>query len=185
VVAHATPLIREHTGVGRQGGGDTGTRPERADVVGRPVPLGAVQAEPAHAGVHETGVAGGHAGVVEPGSLEGVEAQVGDEHVGPGDQVLEHLAAALGAVVEADGPLAPIVELERRVHLVAEGRREVGRHPAERIARQRLDLHDVGAPVGQDAGAARPGDPEAELDDLDPLHRSCHAAPPDRQPPEI
>ena len=185
VVAHAAALVRQLAPLGREGGGHARARPERPDVVGGPAPLVALQAEAGHAGVDEARVAGGERGVVEPGPLEGVDAEVGHEDVGAGDQVGQHGPAGVGAVVDADRALPPVVQLERRVHVLAGGGGEVGAHPAERVADERLHLHHVGPPVGQDRGAARSGHPEPDLDDLDALHRP-HRNPPSRSsmPPQ-
>ncbi len=43
-----------------------------------------------------------------------------------------------------------------------------------RVTGRRLDLDDVGAPVGQDAGRGRSGHPDPELDDFDAFYRSRH-----------
>jgi hypothetical protein len=45
------------------------------------------------------------------------------------------------------------------------------------IAVWRLDLDDVGAPVGEDSAGRRTRHPDAEFDDLDALHRSGHRHP--------
>ena len=53
-------------------------------------------------------------------------------------------------------------------------------HPAEhagRVARRRLDLDDVGAPVGQHSAGGGARHPDAEFDDHDALHRSGHRHP--------
>jgi hypothetical protein len=88
---------------------------------------------------------------------------VGDEHVGVGQQRPQHVLAARGAQVDGDGALAAVVQLERRVHLTAVRPRQ----SAKRIATERLDLDDLGAPVGEDGRARRRGQPEPELDDAD------------------
>ena len=61
--------------------------------------------------------------------------------------------------------LAPVVQLEHRVgrEITAEN---VEKRPA-RVAFGRLDLHDIGTPVGQDPSGPGPGDPDAELDHPD------------------
>ena len=46
-----------------------------------------------------------------------------------------------------------------------------------RVARRWLDLHDVGAPVGEQPAGGGARDPHAELDDANTLHRSRHRSP--------
>ena len=46
------------------------------------------------------------------------------------------------------------------------------RWKVRRITARRFDLHDVGAPVGEDAGGTGSGHPDAELDHPHPLERT-------------
>src|SRR6185503_13486889 len=77
--------------------------------------------------------------------------------------------------VEHDAALAAVVHLEWRAEAVLDAE-----HPAEHargIAVRRLDLDDVGAPVGEYSAGRRTGYPDAEFDDLDALQRSGHHHP--------
>ena len=90
--------------------------------------------------------------------------QVGQEHVGRGQQLLHPLSVLGIAEVEDHAALAPVVEGEGRVrHLVADA--QGPEHAAHRVAGGRLDLDDLGAPVGQQRGGCRRRHPHAELDD--------------------
>jgi hypothetical protein len=97
---------------------------------------------------------------------------VGEEHVGGGEQLHHRRLALVGLEVEHDAALRAVVELERRVgvQLAAEHLAE----DARRVARGRLHLDDVGAPVGEDAAGGRPGHPHPQLDDTNPFQRSRH-----------
>ena len=80
--------------------------------------------------------------------------------------------AFVGREVDDDAALGAVVELERWVH-----RQVAAQDPHElagRVAGGRLHLHDVGAPVGEDAAGRRAGDPHAELDHADAFERSGH-----------
>ena len=105
---------------------------------------------------------------VQPDPLQPARPVVGDEHVGVGEQRPQHLLPALGAQVHGHRSLAAVVQLERRVHLAAVRPRQ----PAERITTDRLDLDDVGAPVGEDRRARRRGQPQSELDHADACQRA-------------
>jgi hypothetical protein len=47
--------------------------------------------------------------------------------------------------------------------------------PTRSLSRRRLDLDDVGAPVGEDPSDGGRRDPDSEFHDLDPYQRSPHA----------
>src|SRR5205085_10457163 len=81
-----------------------------------------------------------------------------DEHVGAGSQAVQHLATAIVAEVDADGPLAAI---ERR-----EAGRSIARGPdAERVARTGwLDLDHISPERGQQHAGVRSGDEGGDLD---------------------
>src|SRR5439155_3963228 len=68
---------------------------------------------------------------------------------------------------------AAVVDLERRIdgYGDAEG---AGKEAAEGVTGGRLDLDDVGAPIAEDGGGGRAGDPDAHLDNFDALHGSRH-----------
>ena len=84
-------------------------------------------------------------------------------------QPVHDVDALVGREVEHDAALAAVVELEQRVDVEVAAEHALER--SGRIALGRLDLDDVGAPVGEDAARTRAGDPHAELDDPDPLER--------------
>ena len=153
--------------------GDAGPGPEGGDVVGATVRVGALQAVTGDDGVDEAGVALVHLVGPEPDALQGGRTQVGQEDVRLGHQLMGQRQAALAREVEGDGPLAPVVQLEHRVgrQITAE---DVEERPA-RVAFGRLDLHDVGTPVGQDPSGPRTGDPDPELDHPDAAQRPAHA----------
>src|SRR5690606_37943202 len=67
--------------------------------------------------------------------------------------------------------LAAVVHLELRREAAAA---EEGAEPAERVSCRRLDLDDVGAPIGEDAGGRRSRHPHADLDGADALQRPAH-----------
>ena len=78
----------------------------------------------------------------EPDALQGGRAQVGQEDICLGHQLMRQAQAALAREVEGDGTLAPVVQLEDRIggEIAAEN---VEEGPA-RVAFGRLDLHHVG-----------------------------------------
>ena len=51
---------------------------------------------------------------IELEALEGARAHVGDQHVGRGEQAVEHGVVVEVAQVEHHRALAPVVDLERR-----------------------------------------------------------------------
>jgi hypothetical protein len=65
--------------------------------------------------------------------------------------------------IEHDAAFAAVVELERRVRRQLHPRRRQV-EPAERVAVGRLDLDDLGAPVGEHPAGRGARDPHAELD---------------------
>ena len=143
---------------------EPGAGPERPDVVGGTVPLVAAQPVAADAAVHETRVAFDRGRRLEAEPVEGVRAEVADEDVGGGEQLFETLPAVGLPQVEHHAALAPVVEREGRVrHVAVDAQRP--EHLAHRIAGRCFDLDHVGAPVGQQGGRRRSGDPDAQLHD--------------------
>ncbi len=173
VIPHGAALVGRVAARRRQRRGDAGARPEGADVVGRPVAVGAALAVAGDARVDEARVAGAQPRVVETERLEDLRPHVGHEHVRAVDELARDAPAVLGAEVERDAPLAAVVELEGRV-----GGQLGARHgeieAAERIPVGRLDLHHLRAPVGEHAARRGAGDPEPELDHPHACHRSGH-----------
>ncbi len=124
--------------------------------------------------------------------VEGVGPQVADEDVGGLEQGVEALAGLGLAQVEHDAALAPVVEGERRVghvdterHLLTVRGTSAGaflyrvvvdaerpEHAAHGVAGGRLDLDDLGAPVGHQRGGGRGRHPHAQLDDAQPGERA-------------
>ncbi len=183
-----TPVQRSEGGLGcehaRQVVGDGHARPYRWSVrfagqveqspVGDaeaveagPLGVGAVLAEGADAHQHESGV-------------ERVGAQSPVLH-GPGPEVLAHdvrrrgQAAeellALGGAQIARHALAPAT-LDRPEQRIAVDERSDGAH--EVTASGLLHLHDVGAPLTQQARAERRTDPGADVDHPQALERARH-----------
>ena len=164
VVTDAAPRVERRALVVGHLHGEPGPGPERSDVVGGAVPLGAAQPVAADAAVHEMRMALDGRRGLQPEPVEGVGAEVADEDVGRGEQVLEVLPSLGSAQVEHDAAFAPVVEREGRVrHVAVDAQRP--EHLAHGVARRGLDLDDVGSPVGQQRSGRRCGDPDAQLDD--------------------
>src|ERR1051325_10608991 len=92
---------------------------------------------------------------------------------------LDHFLAARLLEIDRDAPLAAVhrqeVLREVRVGSVGPGE-EADSHPARELAALAgLDLHDVGAEVGQKERRVRALDLLADLDDTNSGERSCHA----------
>ena len=163
VVPDAAAGVERHALAVGQLDRQTRAGPEGADVVGRAVPVLAAQAVPAHAAVDEPRVAGHRGRRLEPEAVERVGAQVGEEHVRRGQQLLQPLPGLGVAHVEDDAALAPVVLREggvRQVPADAEGTEGA----AHRVAVGRLHLDDVRAPVGQQRAGRGCGDPDTHLD---------------------
>ena len=142
----------------------TRPRPERTDVIGRSVPLVAPQAVPADAAVDETGVAGHRRGRLQAETIERVGPEIADEDIRRRQQVLQMLFVLGPAQVQHDAAFAPIVEGEGRVrHIAVDPQR--AEHVAHGVAGGRLDLYDIGAPVGQEGCRGGRGHPDAQFDD--------------------
>ena len=161
MVAEAPALVRQVLAGRRERRGHAGATPVGAHVVRRTVTLGSVESVPGDAAVDQPRVAGVDGRPVETEPLEPARPVVRDEHVGIGRAAPTTTSCpAVGAEIHRDGALAAVVQLERRVHLAAVRPRQA----AERITAQRLDLDHVGTPVGEDRGARRRRQPQAELD---------------------
>jgi hypothetical protein len=92
--------------------------------------------------------------------IEGVRAQVAEEDVGRGEELLEGVAVLGGTQVEDHAPLPPVVLGEGGVRkILADPQRSEG--VAHGVARRGLDLDHVGAPVGQERRSGRCGNPHA------------------------
>ena len=142
-----------------------GPGPEGADVVGRAVAVVAAQPVAADAAVDEAGVPLDRRLGLEAEAVERVGAQVGEEDVRRRQELLEGGAGVVVAQVEDDAAFAAIVLREGRVGEVLAADAERPEGPAHGVTRRRLDLDDVGAPVGQEGAGRRRGDPDPHLDD--------------------
>ena len=99
---------------------------------------------------------------------------VRDVHVGPLHEPFEHVATRRHRDVERDAALVAVGHLEQVVDTVGVGRQAVGDHRPHRVAFEPLDLHDVGAEVGERCRARRHEAVLGEVDDLDARERKCH-----------
>ena len=173
MIAHpGTPDGRLFPRLG-EGCGDPRLGPEGADVVARADGSRSPLSETGYPTVDETWVDLLEVGPVELEALEGRRAHVGDEDVGPGDQLVEHPARRRLLQVEGDGPLSAVVELEGRVVVDVEAR-GCRKDSPKRISRPGLDLDNLGAPVGHDATDRRAYDPNVKLHDFHPFERTSH-----------
>ena len=101
-----------------------------------------------------------------------------DHDVGAGDEVLD-----LGVAGTPDDRAHPVVqELEQRAADLGVDGRAARRPGAPRIAARRLDLHDVGARVGEQPAAVRARDPRAEIDDPERRQTLLHGSGRRRRP---
>src|SRR5205823_1941212 len=89
----------------------------------------------------------------------------------------QDLAAAFGLEVDADRLLASIRDLDHVVDAAATRRHESHRDQTALwvTAVARLDLDDVGAPLGKYGAGRRYEGPGCDLEDLDALQRIAHA----------
>ena len=173
MIAHPTALERRVLAGPGEEVSNPAARPEGGDVVGGPVGVLALHAVAGDRRVDQPGMASGQGLGIEAETFEAAEANVGDEDVSVRNQVVGDLFALRGGEVEDDAPLGPVVHLEDGVgrHHLA-GQRVLER--ARRIAGGRLDLHDLGSPVGEDSTRSRARNPHAEFDDLHAFEWSCH-----------
>ena len=163
VVAHRATRVQRLTAA-RELVREPAAGPERPEVVAGAVALGSLQPVSAHAAVDEVRVTRRRRVGVEAELVEHVGLQVGHEHVGVGEELLHPGLTFVGAEIEHDRPLAPVVERVRRVrHLAFHADRP--EHVAHRVAARRLDLDDVGTPVGEEPGGGGSRDPHAHLHD--------------------
>ena len=173
MIAHPAALERRVLAGPGEEVSNPAARPEGGDVVGGSVGVFALHAVAGDRCVDQSGMASGQALGIEAETLEAAEANVGDEDVSVRNQVVGDFFALRGGEVEDDAPLGPVVHLEDGVgrHHLA-GQRVLER--ARRIAGGRLDLYDLGSPIGEDSTCSRACDPHAEFDDLHAFEWSCH-----------
>ena len=161
VIAHRAALERRLAAGRRERRGDARARPERADVVRRPIGVGAALAVAGDAARRRG------AGCAPPGARQSSSRRasaatrmlVTKTSARSTSSCAMRLASAVREV-QHDAPLAAVVELEGRVRgQLGPGGRDV--QAAERIAVRRLDLDHLGAPVGEHGAGGRSGDPQA------------------------
>ena len=121
--------------------------------------VGPVLSEVGYRSENHTGVEPLDPGVSQPESRHHTGPEALHDYLGPPGQQLEHLDARRTLEVQRNAELIVIEELEQRAGLGV-GEVIVERaQPAARVAAARpLDLDDVGAVVGEQLGAERPGD---------------------------
>ena len=129
--------------------------------------------------VDDRRVRGAHRLVAEPESVGDARQEVLDEDVhAPGE--LEHEPGALGVLqVDRDPPLVPVDGGERGAHAVAAPGAQVV------AAAGPLDLHDVGAEVGHERRAIRPGDDAREIEDADTVEHHPRLSHGRESPPSL
>ena len=155
---------------------DAATRPEADRIEPAEIGVGAALALAVTLGVHEARVHLPHVLGHHVELLAGRRQEVREEDVGVEDQTVERGAALGDAEVEGDPSLVPVVELEQEVEVAGVGDEALLHHGAQRVARRALDLHDVGAPVGEDRAARRHEAVLGQLHHLDPVEHT-HAIP--------
>ncbi len=123
-----------------------------------PVAIGPVLAEARDAGIDQAPVERPQALIVDAEPELHVGTKILHQHVGRGDEPLQDLDAVL------------LLEVERHAPLVAVKILEIGEvAPAAElaIALSRLDLDDLGAPIGKLAHGGRARAHAGEIDDLE------------------
>jgi hypothetical protein len=113
-----------------------------------------------HGAEHEIGTHGPEGLVVEPEPLHHAGPEILHHEIGVGDQALDDVDGRGLLEIEHEAPLARIELPEVAAHPVAQ--RRPGAH---QLAVRGLDLHHVGAEVGQQPGAMRTGDGGREVED--------------------
>ena len=99
-------------------------------------------------------------------------AQVADEDIGLGEQLVHNLEALFVLKVKGDPVLVGVVQVDRGVFgfvLLAAKARALG---TLGIAVQRLDLHDFSTHFGQDTNGCGSCNPLAQFDDLHAVQRA-------------
>src|SRR5579872_752343 len=137
----------------------------------RPVAVGTVLPEPRHRAQDDVGPQLAQPVVAEPHLFHDSGAKILQHDVGGRHQLGEDFLAALGAHVEAEAFLAPVVD--REIDALAAHHRL--RAPGL-LAAEFLDLDDLGAEVRQDHAAARPGLIPRQFQDPDAVEGSTHPA---------
>ena len=109
---------------------------------------------------------------------EAADLEVFDEHVGVDDELLDQRATLGRFEIRLDAALAAVAAMIiGRAEVAAIGRLDKGRSPLPRIvARARaLDLHHVGAEIGEQLAAPRPRENAGEFEHANiDEGRFCH-----------
>ena len=126
-------------------------------------------------GHHEPRVQRGEPGVVEAVRGHVLRVDVVHEEVGTGDQAVEDRAPARAGEVERDPALVG-VQVEEEAALLRVRRAARKRPPLARAVAgdERLDLHHVGAEVGEQLGCIRGAHQLADLEDAEAVERARH-----------
>ena len=104
-------------------------------------------------------------------ALQSLLAEVGQEHVGPLQQLHHGLVTGGGALVQRDEPLVQVLHVEVGVGVGGGGGHGGAALLTPGIAIEGLYLDDVGAPLGQDTGGHGAGQHGGQLYDLDAFQR--------------
>ena len=161
---HHARRAREHVAEAR-------ARPERDGVVAARLGVGALRALAVSARVDQARIDREQVGRFDAELPAHLRQLIGDEHVGPGDEPLEH-GPALGVLqVQADVALVAVHLLDEEVEVAGLHHDPLLHHRAQGIALGPLDLHHVRAPVGEHG---RPRRHEALLGDLEHPHSRQH-----------
>ena len=138
--------------------------------------------EPGHPGVDEARVQRRDVVVGEPHPGQRLAAVVRDEDVCLGQQSAQHLSPELAVGVDDDAALAAVHRDVLRAHDIG-GCGEPGpAHVPVQLATGPLDLHDVGAHVGEVHARVRTLDRDRQVDDPDPRERTVAKVPLDHGP---
>ena len=139
--------------------------PERRRVVPRVVRIGPPHPVAVPARVHQRRIPLGERLGVEPEALQRTGPEVGEEHVGRLEELVQDGEALLATQVERDRSLASARERDRHVDATAVDADALRHEPAVGIALRPLDADHVGAPVGEQRTRHRHEHPLRELDD--------------------
>ena len=136
--------------------------------------VGAFRAEGRVGGKDDARVDRGDGVVVDAHLLEVFVGQVGDHHVGDGDQLLHHLAAGGLHRVQRHAELVAAHLEEHRAFAALGDRRD----PAVLAALELLDADHLGAEVAQHGSAEGAGDVPAEIEDANSFQNARHETSP-------
>ena len=161
---HHARGAREHVAHAR-------ARPERDGVVAARLGVGALRALSVSARVDEARIDRAQIGGLDAQLAAHLRELVGDEHVGPRDEPLEHGPAVRVLQIQTDVALVAVHLLDEEVEVAGLRDEALLHHRAQPVALGPLDLHHVGAPVGEHGRGRRH---EALLGDLEHAHTREH-----------